>query len=165
MEPMHGVELRLIIEQLDERKGGYFFLRIDAELVNQFPQKRATRLICTLDNSVTHRCGLNHLGDGNFFIILSIKRLNALNKGVGSEVACKLQEDPSELGVDVPDVLEALLIQDDALRMRYEQLTDGKKRGLIYSINKLKDIDKQVRIAVAIINGMPRPEAVRLRAR
>lgn len=75
---------------------------------------------------------------------------------------CELQEDPSELGVDMPEVLEALLAQDDELKVRYEQLTDGKKRGLIYSIDKLKDIDKQVLIAVAIINGMPRPQAVRL---
>ena len=159
---MNALRLELSVEQLDKIKGGYFCLRIEADLVNRFPQKRATRLICTLDNTVSYRCGLNHLGDGDFFIILSTKRLKTLNKGVGHKVECCLQEDPSELGVDVPEVLEALLAQDDELRIRYEQLTDGKKRGLIHSIDKLKDIDKQVRIAVAIINGMPRPQAVRL---
>ncbi len=162
---MNGLELELTIEQLDERKGGYFFLRIGADLVEQLPKKRATRLVCTLDNRVTYQCGLNHLGDGDFFIILSIKRLNSLGKGVNSKVLCKLEKDPNELGVDVPEVLEALLAQDDELRTRYDRLTDGKKRGLIYSIAKLKDIDKQVKIAVAILNGMPRPEAVRLQVR
>lgn len=159
---MNGLELELTIEQLDKRKGGYFFLRVGADIVNQFPQKRATRLVCTLDNRVTYPCGLNHLGDGDFFIILSTKRLKALGKGVTSKVLCKLEKDPNELGVDVPEVLEALLAQDDELRTRYERLTDGKKRGLIYSIANLKDIDKQVKIAVAILNGMPRTEAVRL---
>ncbi len=162
---MNALELKLTIEQLDERKGGYSFLRIGADIVEQFPQKRATRLVCTLDNQISYQCGLNHLGDGDFFIILSTKRLKALNKGVGSNVLCELQKDPSELGVDVPEVLEALLAQDDELKTRYERLTDGKKRGLIHSIAKLKDIDKQVKIAVAIINGMPRPEAVRLQVR
>lgn len=162
---MNRLHLELIIEQLDKSKGGYFYLRIDAAIVNQLSQKKATRLICTLDHEVTYNCGLNHLGDGDFFIILSTKRLKALHKGVGSKVACELEEDPSELGVDVPDVLDALLAQDDELRIRYEQLTDGKKRGLIYAINKLKDIDKQVRIAVAIINGMPPQQAVRLQAK
>lgn len=159
---MDDLHLELIIEQLDKRKGGYFFLRIEAGIVNQLPQKRATRLLCTLDRTVTYRCGLNHLGDGDFFIILSNKRLKALVKGVGSKVNCLLQKDPSELGADMPEVLEALLAQDNELKTRFERLTDGKKKGLIYSIEKLKDIDKQVKIAVAIINGMPRPQAVRL---
>lgn len=128
---MNGLELELTIEQLDDRKGGYCFLRIDAGIVEQLPQKRATRLVCTLDNRVTYQCGLNHLGDGDFFIILSIKRLNALNKGIGSKVLCKLEKDPNELGVDVPEVLQALLVQDDELKTRYDRLTDGKKRGLI----------------------------------
>jgi hypothetical protein len=159
---MDGLTLELPIEKMDPRKGGYFYLRISAELVDQFPQKRATRLICTLDNNVNYRCGLNHLGDGDFFIILSAKRLKLLDKVAGSSILCVLREDPGELGVDVPEVLEALLAQDDELRTRYEQLPDGKKRGLIYSIEKVKGIDRQVKIAVAIINGMPRPQAVRL---
>jgi hypothetical protein len=37
------------IGQLEKRKGGYFFLTIDSETVNQFENKRHSRLICNLE--------------------------------------------------------------------------------------------------------------------
>ena len=55
----------------------------------------------------------------------------------------------------------ALLAQDDELQARYSQLTDGKKRGLIYAILGTKDVDRQVKIAVAILNGASLRGAVR----
>jgi len=158
--PLFSAEMR--IEKMEPRKGGYLYLHMDAATVEQFPQKRATRLICSLDAKVSYQCGLNHLGDGNFFIILARKHLKPLQKEQGDAVRCELLEDPNPLGVAMPDVLEALLTQDDDLQKRYDQFTDGKKRGLIYSMNTTKDIDRQVRIAVAILNGMPRPQAVKL---
>lgn len=54
------------IKQLENRKGGYFYLKIDSEIINQFSRKRATRMICTIETKVSYHCGLNHLGDGNF---------------------------------------------------------------------------------------------------
>jgi hypothetical protein len=68
---MQPLLLNKPIEQLEKRNGGYFYLKIKAEIVNGFDQKNKTRLICNLDNKVQFNCGLNHLGDGNFFIILS----------------------------------------------------------------------------------------------
>jgi hypothetical protein len=46
-----------IIGQLEKRKGGYFFLTIIAETVNQFENKRNTRLICKLENKLAFQCG------------------------------------------------------------------------------------------------------------
>ncbi|WP_375448360.1 DUF1905 domain-containing protein [uncultured Fibrella sp.] len=158
---MSVFEATLPIERLDERKGGYFYLQITAGAVDQFSKKRATRLICTLDRTVSYPCGLNHLGDGNFFIILASKHLRKLAKKSGDSVYCELTEDPNLLGVDVPPVVEALLEQDDDLKTRYEQLTDGGKRGLIHAVNTSKDIDRQVQIAVAILQGVSRRQALR----
>ncbi|MBK7427946.1 MAG: hypothetical protein IPI60_13435 [Saprospiraceae bacterium] len=70
------------IGQLEKRKGGYFFLKIEADIIYQFTKKRHTRFICTLEERVTFQCGLNHLGDGNFFIILSTKNLMAVGKKI-----------------------------------------------------------------------------------
>ena len=151
----------LPIERLDERKGGYFYLRISAGVVEQLSKKRATRLICTLDKTVSYRCGLNHLGNGDFFIILASKHLRTLHKSAGDSVHCELAEDPNPLGVDVPPVLEALLEQDDDLKARYEQLTDGGKRGLIHAVNTSKNLDRQVQIAIAILHGADRRQALR----
>jgi hypothetical protein len=132
------------IGQLEKIKGGYYYLTIAADIINQFERKRHTRLVCHLDEKISYQCGLNHLGDGNFFIIIAGKYLEQLGKKVGSFVHFKIEEDPNPLGVDVPEVLTVLLTQDESLNVIYDKITDGKKRALVFSILKIKDIDKQV---------------------
>lgn len=132
------------IGQLDKRKGGYYYLKVDAEIVNQFEKKRATRLICVIDDKISYSCGLNHLGDGNFFLIVATAKLKQLNKSLGDWVAVDIYEDPNPLGVEEPEVLKVLLEQDSDAKKRYDALSDGKKRSLIYSIIKVKNIDLQV---------------------
>ena len=140
------------IGQLEKQKGGYFFLKIDAEIVNEFEKKRHTRLVCILDEKITFRCGLNHLGDGNFFVIVAGKCLEQLNKKVESLIQFKIEEDPDQLGVEMPEVLEALLSQDEELKLIFDKITDGKKRSLIYTILKIKDLDKQVQTTIEFLN-------------
>lgn len=146
-----------IIGQLEKRKGGYFFLRIEADIINQFKNKRHTRFLCTLENSLTFQCGLNHLGDGNFFIILSSKNLQIVNKQLGDKLNFELNEDPNPLGVDMPEVLEAVLEQDEDVKAIFENLTLGKKRNVIHQINKIKDIEKQVHKTIKLINDSTKP--------
>ena len=132
------------IKQLEKRKGGYFYLKLDHNIVNKFERKRSTRVICTIDDVITYRCGLNHLGDGNFFIIVAGKHLEKLNKQLGDIVSYRIDVDPDQLGVEIPEVLTVLLEQDSDAKAIFERLTDGKKRSLIYQIIKIKNIDKQV---------------------
>lgn len=132
------------ISQLEKRKGGYFYLKIPAEVVNQFKNGRKARLICKIDNKHTLQCGLNHFGDGNFFIILGSKFLKEINKQLGDKIKFELAEDPDPLGVAMPEVLEAVLAQDEELNNLFNSFTLGKKRSLIFAINKIKDPDKQI---------------------
>ncbi len=39
------------IKQLEKRKGGYFYLKIDAEVVEALEKKRSTRLLCEIDQN------------------------------------------------------------------------------------------------------------------
>jgi hypothetical protein len=146
-----------IIEQLEKRKGGYFFLKIDADIVNNFSNKRNTRLLCTLENKLTFQCGLNHLGDGNFFIILSSKNLQTVNKKLGDTITFELNEDPNPLGVEMPEVLDAILEQNEILKETFERLTAGQKRSVIFALNKIKDIDKQILNAPKLIIAVTKP--------
>ena len=150
-----------IIGQLEKRKGGYFFLKIEAETINQFENKRQTRFLCTLQKSVTFQCGLNHLGDGNFFIILSTKNLHTVNRKLGDKIHYELNEDPNPLGVEMPEVLEAILEQDENIKATFDSLTLGKKRNVIHQINKIKDIDKQVQKTIKLINDSTKPRPKR----
>ncbi|MCU0322345.1 MAG: YdeI/OmpD-associated family protein [Chitinophagaceae bacterium] len=148
-----------IIGQLEKRKGGYFFLKIDAQIVDQFKNKRQTRFLCTLEKSLTFQCGLNHLGDGNFFIILSSKNLQTVDKKLGDKIHYELSEDPNPLGVEIPEVLEVILEQDETVKATFDSLTLGKKRNIIHQINKIKDVDKQIQKAIKLIidSTKPRP--------
>ena len=148
---MISYEGQQTIKQLEKRKGGYYYLKIEAAIVEQFPHKRKTRLICEIDQIVSYRCGLNHLGDGNFFIILASKYLKTLDKKLGDVIDYIIKVDPDQLGVDIPEVLQVLLDQDEAAKSKFSTLTDGKKRSLIYSILKIKDIDKQVKTILHVL--------------
>jgi hypothetical protein len=150
-----------IIGQLEKRKGGYFFLTISAETVNQFENKRHTRLICKLDNKLSFQCGLNHLGDGNFFIILSTKNLETVGKQLGDKIKFELTIDPNPLGVDIPEVLESIIEQDKDLKEKFEKLTLGKQRNVIHQMNKIKNIDLQIKKTIELINNADKPRPKR----
>ncbi|MEL6538885.1 MAG: YdeI/OmpD-associated family protein [Bacteroidota bacterium] len=132
------------IEQLPARQGAYFFLRLTPDTVNQWEQKKKTRIILTLEDTTQIRCGLNHIGDGDFFLILSGKILKSHAVALGDEITFRVEPDPNPLGVDIPEVLEAYLAQVETGKAIFESVTDGKKRNLIHTINRIKNIDKQV---------------------
>ena len=154
---MNSFQDTQIIHQLDKRRGGYYYITIPAEVVNSFENKRNTRFICSIDDKLTFSCGLNHLGDGNFFIILGTKNLVSIDKKLGDSITFEISEDPNPLGVEIPEVLEALLEQDEELKKIFEGLTMGKKRSVIYSISRIKDIDKQIQNAIKAIHEVSLP--------
>ncbi len=149
---MKALEGSQQIKQLEKRKGGYFYLSIDAAIVNKFERQKATRLICTLENKVSFRCGLNHLGDGNFFIIIASRYMKQLGRKADEDIDFKIEVDPDQLGVEIPEILSALLAQDDELRSIFDSITDGKKRTLIYSLVRIKDFDKRVKHIVDFLH-------------
>ncbi len=144
---------RQVIGQLEKRKGGYYYFIVTAATAHAFTHQHKTRLICTIDKTLTFQCGLNHLGDGNFFIIISTKKFKELQKKVGDTIYINLREDPNPLGVEMPEVLTALLEQDEELKKKFDQFTMGKKRSVIHAMTRIKDIDKQISTALKVING------------
>ena len=132
------------IRQFDEHSGGYGYLFVPADVVRQFPKQKKTRLICTIEGEHAFACGLNHLGDGNFFIYVAKARLKALGKRVGERVRFEIHEDPNPLGAEIPEVIEAVLDEDEAARETFEKMTDGRKRTLIHMVNRIKNVDRQI---------------------
>ena len=154
-------QARQEIAQLEKRKGGYFYLTIPAEIVNGLARKRNTRVICTLDGALAFPCGFNHLGDGNYFIILSSANLKILGKHLGDTVAFLLTEDPNPLGVAVPEVLQSLLEQDAELRSTFERLLPSKQRNVIHQLSRIKNIDHQIARAPELIYTATKPRPKR----
>ena len=66
----------------------------------------------------------------------------------GEKVAFEIFEDPDPLGVAVPEVLKALLAQDEVVERIWNKLTDGRKRTICHSTMRIKNIDLQVERAL-----------------
>lgn len=66
----------------------------------------------------------------------------------GEKVAFEIFEDPDPLGVAVPEVLNALLAQDEVVERIWNKLTDGRKRTICHSTMRIKNIDLQVERAL-----------------
>ena len=141
---MPYMQLERRIDKLDARKGGYAHLFIEKGLGDEFTNSRPARIQCTIEGTITYSCALMHYGDGNYFIIVAGRYLKKLGAKIGDVVNFEIVEDPNPLGVEVPEVLTVLLDQDPDAKARYESLTDGKKRSMIHSFSRTKDIDKQV---------------------
>ena len=144
------IELSAKVQLLDPRKGGYHYLFVDKEVVAQFPKQNKTRLQCTI-NDYTFPCGLNHLGNGHFFVILGKEKMKKSGALLNELVQFTLAVDPNPLGVEEPEVLSVLLDQDRFAKKQYNQLTDGKKRSLIFTLQKTKNLDLQVQKIVSFL--------------
>jgi hypothetical protein len=142
------------VKKLPLRQGGYFYLEIEASVINSLPKQKSTRLLCRIDDAAELRCGLNHLGNGNYFIIVASRYLKSLGKKEGDVLQAVIWEDTDPLGAPMPEVLQALLEQDDELNAVFAGMTDGKKRSLIYLISKIKNIDLQVQKATRFLTDV-----------
>ena len=144
-------EATQVLDQLAARKGGYYYASLPASIVKSWPKRKKTRLICSLSSTVVFSCGLNPMGNGDFFIIISRKNAQAANLTLGENFQFSVSVDPNPLGVAIPETLKVLLEQDSELATRFDALTDGKKRGIIHQLVRIKNIDLQLERAQKLI--------------
>lgn len=140
-----------ILQQLEAQRGGYCYSVIPAVEVMTWTKAKKTRLICKLADTLDFQCGLNPLGNGDFFIIISQKNVTKAGLVLGRAFTFSVREDPNPLGVALPESLQVLLDQDHRLSKKYESLTDGKKRAIIHQINRIKNMDLQIQRAQELL--------------
>jgi len=140
------------ILQFDAHRGGYGYVIVPAYGVGTLPEGKKTRLLCTVDGKFTFQCGLNHLGDGNFYIILSTRNLKSMELVPGQTIHFGLQPDPDPLGVAMPEALAELLQQDEVAHKLFEQLTMGRKRYIIHAVSRYRNVDKLISTALSLIH-------------
>jgi uncharacterized protein YdeI (YjbR/CyaY-like superfamily) len=61
-----------------------------------------------------------------------------LVKQIGDAVNVAISVDTNPLGLEMPEGLEVLLDQDEELHQKFIAYTTGKKRSIIFAINKIK---------------------------
>ncbi len=133
------------LTKLPFNRGGFYHIPLSAEVIKALPDGPKTRIICELDDRLSIRCGLNPLGEGAYFILLAKRYIEQLEKVEGNLISYILKVDPHPLGVDIPEVMHELFDQDPEVKTVFEQLRNPRKRTLIHRINRVKNIDLQVR--------------------
>lgn len=145
------------ISVLDKFEGNLwsYHVVIPAKIAIQYISgENDRRVICTFNNQIEFQCALMHKGDGDYFINVNKKIREELNLKPGNQVTVGLEKDDSEYGLPMPDELKETLLQDENGDILFHALTPGKQRTLIYIAGSVKDTQKRINRALAIVTHL-----------
>lgn len=137
-------------------------ITVDAEILTKFLKKEDAssvfnqRFIVTINHSVTWKGGTVSLGNNQAYITLSKARMKQLKVDLGDVVEVCLEKDASLYGFDVPEEFEEILRQDVVARQRFESLSMGKRRAVIYVVLQIKSSDKRIEKSLFLLENLKR---------
>ena len=135
-----------------------YYLEIPTKCIEFFGGKFHKRLVCRVNNQISFQCGIVSLGNGLGYVSINIKRMKELKVKLGDSVSVVLEEDQSELGMEMCEEMIEVFAQDEFAFQKFNKLTDGKKRTLIHWVATVKNSDKRIErsLKVArILIGLP----------
>ncbi|MCK6691846.1 MAG: YdeI/OmpD-associated family protein [Thermoanaerobaculia bacterium] len=142
-----------VLDLSDNRLWGAHFIVPD--LVAQvFVGNKIRRVVCLLNGKIQYQCALLPKGDGSFLITVNKKTRDRLGLKAGSPLQVSLWKDDSEYGLPMPEELAELLSQDEEGNRIFHALTPGKIRTLLYIVDQVKDPDKRIGRALAIVEHL-----------
>jgi len=134
------------------QKPVYHYLYIKRELVVPLGISGVIRRVtCTLNDKVSFACSL--MGNAKGAYKISVNKEHRERAGIVPGDICKvtLVGDDSEYGIPVPPELTEVLDQDPVAKKLFESLTNGRRRVIVWHINKAKDTDQRIRHALIIL--------------
>ncbi|MEO1051401.1 MAG: YdeI/OmpD-associated family protein [Bacteroidota bacterium] len=112
--------------------------------------KSEKRVLCNLNSEIEFHCAVMTKKEGYYFIYIGTKILHKLKLKLGDEIHFELKKDNSEFQFDYPEELEEVFRTDKQAKDKFDSLTDGNKRGLIYIVNQVKSVDKKIERSLKI---------------
>jgi hypothetical protein len=146
------ISFKTKVYKLEHLAGHY--LDIPAVVVKKARATGKQRFVCTVNKTLTWKCGLVSHGAGKAYILLNKKLMQTGKFNVGQEVNVVLKADVSKYGMDVPAELKELFAQDKIGKERFDGLVAGKRRYIIYYINQVKSADLRIERAVRLISNL-----------
>ena len=112
------------------------------------------RFDVTINDIVKWKGGTMALGNDNAYITFSKARMKQLNVHLNDEVNVALSRDFSKYGFDVPQEFEEVLLQDFVANQRFENLSLGKRRAIIYLIIQVKSSQKRIEKSIFLMENL-----------
>ena len=114
------------------------------------------RFHITINDKVTWQGGSVSLGNNTAYIALSKARMKELDVHLNDTVEVELKRDFSKYGFDVPEEFTEVLNQDHEGRERFESLTMGKQRAIIYLVIQIKSSEKKIEKSIFFLENLKR---------
>jgi len=112
------------------------------------------RVIVLVNETIEWQGGIVALSDGDGYIAFSSARMKKISVERYDEVKVEIKLDNSEYGHEFPAELEELFKQDPQAKERFELMTKGKQRTIIYYILQAKSSDKRLERCMLYINNL-----------
>lgn len=141
------------LERSDNKLWGSH-VRVPAGIARELASGRSRRIICSLNDCRAFQCALLPFGSGQLVISVNKTLRAKLGLGIGDDINVSVQKDASTYGLPVPEEMAELLAQDKKGDRLFHALTRGKQRTLLYIIGSVKDPDRRIHRALAIVNHL-----------
>lgn len=112
------------------------------------------RFTICIEKTVTWKGGTLSLGNNEAYITVSKKRLDEVAKSLGDNITVELEKDKSKYGLEVPIEFLAVLNQDIEAKHRFENISLGKQRAVIYLVTQLKSSQKRIEKSIFLLENV-----------
>jgi hypothetical protein len=142
-----------ILENFNTRLWSYH-IKIPIAIALDYLKNDQKRIIVTINGDDGYHMGIMPAGDDVYFLNINaeIRKKHQLREG--SQITIQIRPDTSKYGMPIAEEMEAVLETDEIFCEYFDRLTPGKKRNLIYAVNKVKNTDKRIEKALIIADHL-----------
>lgn len=138
--------------------GNFYALLLPEEIVLPFVEKKMKRVKVKASfqgKEITFH-GAIQRRNGNYYMMFSKRYQKELGIFPNDYFQMQFFEDTSKYGVEMPEELDAVLLSDyDAFQL-FESLTEGTKRGLIYTIIRYNNVQTRIDKSLILCENLKR---------
>lgn len=124
----------------------------DGEEKGKFNQ----RVIIEVNKKISWQGGIVALGEGKGYVTISKSRMKELGVELDDLVNLDISKDTSDYGHEVPIELSEVLKQDVEAKFRFDNMTPGKQRVIIYYVLQVKNSDKRIERSIQFAHNLKR---------
>lgn len=132
-------------------------VHVPSEIAEAFKSEGVKRVVACLISDVgehQYQCGLLPVGAGKTGVMINKAIRTKLGIFEGARLRVRLSKDESEYGLEMPEELAELMRQDEEGDRLFHELTDGKRRSLIYLVSSVKNSERRIERAITVIEHL-----------
>lgn len=144
------------INRFEDASYIHFYIEIPETIFNEIKKTaNEKRIICTLNSNIIFHCAM--IPNKTFhYLMLNQEICKKNNFQFNDCINVEILPDNSKYGMEVCEEFEEILATDDDGNFWFEKLTNGKKRSLLYMINKIKNSQTRIEKTFVILDHLKR---------